>query len=56
MTRTVVRRRNSGQNTVEYLLIMVSLTMFFAGMYGFLSGQVKKLFEAAGTKILVSYQ
>lgn len=41
---------------VEYLLITVALTTFFAGLYGFLQGQTKRLFKIAGVKILTSYQ
>lgn len=46
----------SGQAAIEYLLITVSLVMFFSGMYGFLQGQVSRLFKAAGIVILTSYQ
>jgi len=49
-------KEKRGQSTVEYLLTTMALVTFFAGMYGFLQGQVKRLFVLAGTKILVSYK
>jgi Flp pilus assembly pilin Flp len=48
-------RAARGQTAVEYLLTTVTLVMVFASMYGFLQGQVKKLYQAAGVKILTSY-
>ena len=45
-----------GQAVIEYLLTTVALVTVFAGMYGFLQGQVRRLFLLAGTKILTSYQ
>jgi hypothetical protein len=44
-----------GQAAVEYLLTTMVLVTCFAGMYGFMQGQLKKLFIAAGTKILGTY-
>jgi hypothetical protein len=44
-----------GQTAVEYLLTTVMLVTVFAGMYGFLQGQLKRLFILAGTKILMTY-
>lgn len=40
---------------VEYLLTTVTLVTVFAGMYGFLQGQLRRLFIIAGTKILTPY-
>ena len=48
-------RRERGQATVEYLLMMLSLVVVMASMYGFLQGQVRKLFTAAAVKILRVY-
>jgi Flp pilus assembly pilin Flp len=50
-----VLRARRGQTTVEYLMTTVTLVMVFASMYGFLHGQLKKMFEAAGVRILTSY-
>jgi hypothetical protein len=44
-----------GQTAVEYLLTTVMLVSIFAGLYGFLQGQLKQLFILAGTKILTTY-
>jgi len=44
-----------GQTAVEYLLTTVTLVTFFAGMYGFLQGQLRSLFKLAGIKILTPY-
>jgi Flp pilus assembly pilin Flp len=44
-----------GQTAVEYLLTTVALATVFAGMFGFLQGQLKKLFTIAGVKILSTY-
>jgi hypothetical protein len=41
-----------GQTVVEYLLTTLTLVTVFAGMYGFLQGQLKILFTAAGMTIL----
>lgn len=49
------RRRSRGQTTVEYLLTTLILVTFFASMYGFMQGQLKRLFIAAAIKILTSY-
>jgi hypothetical protein len=49
-------RRSRGQAAIEYLMTTVALTVFFAGLYGFLQGQVRRLFVLAGTKILTSYR
>ena len=51
--RALLGRR--GQTVVEYLLTTVTLVTVFAGMYGFLQGQLKRLFEIAGVKILTPY-
>lgn len=53
-TRRVGARR--GQAAIEYLMTTVALVTLFTGMYGFLQGQVRRLFVLAGTKILTSYQ
>jgi Flp pilus assembly pilin Flp len=45
----------SGQTAVEYMLATLALTIAFAGMYGFMQGQLKKLFTAAAVKILTAY-
>ena len=52
--RRIVRGRD-GQTAVEYLLTTVALVTVFAGMYGFLQGQLKILFTIAGVKILSTY-
>jgi len=44
-----------GQTAVEYLLTTVTLVTVFAGMYGFLQGQLRTLFRIAGLKILSPY-
>ena len=52
-----------GQTVVEYLLTTLTLTVVFAGMYGFLQGQgqcpnatgLKGLFCKAGMLILKPY-
>ena len=44
-----------GQTVVEYLLTTLTLVTVFAGMYGFLQGQLKILFKIAGMKILTPY-
>ena len=49
------RRRKAGQTAVEYLLTTLTLVTVFAGMYGYLQTSTKKLFTAAGVKILTSY-
>lgn len=41
---------------MEYLLTTLTLVTIFAAMYGFLNGQLKKLFQQAGMAILTSYQ
>jgi len=51
--RTLIGKR--GQTVVEYLLTTVTLVTVFAGMYGFLQGQLKNLFKLAGVKILMPY-
>jgi len=56
-TRSLSRiiRGKRGQTAVEYLLTTVTLVTVFAGMYGFLQGQLKMLFLRAGIKILTPY-
>ncbi|MFI5349762.1 MAG: hypothetical protein ACHQ2Z_09475 [Elusimicrobiota bacterium] len=44
-----------GQTVVEYLLTTLTLVTVFAGMYGFLQGQLKVLFKVAGMLILTPY-
>ena len=51
--RTLLGKK--GQTTVEYLLTTLTLVTLFAGMYGFLQGQLKTLFRIAGIKILMPY-
>ncbi|MBI4371285.1 MAG: hypothetical protein HY552_03190 [Elusimicrobia bacterium] len=51
--RIVLNRR--GQTVVEYLLTTLTLVTVFAGLYGFLQGQLRGLFRAAGIKILTAY-
>lgn len=53
--RAISRRRSRGQSTVEYLLTTMALVTCFAGMYGFIQGQMKILFRTAAIKILTSY-
>lgn len=48
-------RGKSGQTVVEYLLTTLTLVTVFAGMYGFLQGQLRMLFRIAGIKILTPY-
>lgn len=58
MRRPLFRRiikGKRGQTAVEYLLTTVALATVFAGMFGFLQGQLKKLFTIAGVKILSTY-
>lgn len=52
--RRIVKGKG-GQTAIEYLLTTVALVTVFAGMYGFLQGQLKKLFTIAGVKILSTY-
>ena len=40
---------------MEYFLTTVTLVTVFAGMYGFLQGQLRNLFKLAGVKILTPY-
>lgn len=40
---------------VEYLLTTMTLVTLFAGMYGFMQGQLRRLFIQAGMKILRAY-
>ena len=49
------RKGRSGQAAVEYLLMMMALVVCFASMYGFLQGQVKRLFMGAAVMILRVY-
>ncbi len=51
----ILRRKERGQSTVEYLLISMALVLFFAAMFRFLQGQLATLFKSAGIKILTSY-
>ena len=44
-----------GQTVIEYLLTTAMLVTVFAGMYGFLQGQLRVLFRIAGIKILTPY-
>ncbi|MFI5360660.1 MAG: hypothetical protein ACHQ49_01720 [Elusimicrobiota bacterium] len=48
-------RGKGGQTVVEYLLTTLTLVTVFAGMYGFLQGQLKVIFKAAGMVILTPY-
>lgn len=48
-------RGRRGQTAIEYLLTTVTLVTVFAGMYGFLQGQLRILFRIAGIKILSPY-
>ena len=45
-----------GQAAVEYLLSTMALLVVFTTMYGFMQGQTKKLFTAAGVSILTAYK
>ena len=49
------RRSQRGQSTVEYLLMMMALVTCFSGMYGFLQGELKKMYKLAAIAILRSY-
>ncbi len=53
LRRLLIGKR--GQTAVEYLLTTVTLVTVFAGMYGFLQGQLKGLFKIAGMRILTPY-
>lgn len=53
LRRTLIGKK--GQTVVEYLLTTVTLVTVFAGMYGFLQGQLRNLFKLAGVKILTPY-
>ena len=44
-----------GQTAVEYLLTTVALAVAFSGFFAILQGGLKKLFIAAGMKILTPY-
>ena len=48
-------RGKRGQAAIEYLLTTVTLVAAFAGLFGFLQGQLKTLFRMAGIKILTPY-
>jgi hypothetical protein len=56
MKSTFRLKNRRGQSAVEYLLTTMALVTLFAGMYGFLQGQIRVLFKAAGVKILTSYR
>lgn len=45
-----------GQAAIEYLLTTMALLVVFTTMYGFMQGQTKKLFQAAGISILTAYK
>lgn len=47
--------KEKGQTVVEYLLTTLTLVTLFASMYGFLQGELRKLFVMAGYKILTAY-
>jgi hypothetical protein len=58
MSEAFLRRTllgKGGQTVVEYLLTTVTLVTVFAAMYGFLQGQLRRLFIIAGVKILKTY-
>lgn len=58
MSKAFLRRTllgKGGQTVVEYLLTTVTLVTIFAAMYGFLQGQLRRLFIIAGVKILKTY-
>lgn len=58
MSKAFLRRTlygKAGQAAVEYLLTTVTLVTIFAALYGFLQGQLKRLFIIAGVKILRTY-
>lgn len=44
-----------GQAAVEYLLTTLVLVTAFSGLYGFMQGQLKRLFTGAAIRILTSY-
>ena len=54
--RKIIFQRSFGQTTVEYLLTTLALVTVFASMYGFMQGQLRKLFTKAGIAILTSYR
>lgn len=49
-------RKASGQTVVEYLMTTLALVTVFASLYGFMQGQLRKLFIKAGMAILTSYR
>jgi hypothetical protein len=56
MRKRIFRRLligKGGQTVVESLLTTLTLVTVFAGMYGFLQGQLKVLFKAFGMIILI---
>lgn len=53
MRRNPVGER--GQSLIEYMFATLGLLMLFSGMYGFMQGQLKKLFTAAARVILRAY-
>jgi Flp pilus assembly pilin Flp len=58
MKKSSLRRKakgSRGQTAIEYLLTTLTLVTVFAGMFGFLQGQLRNLFRIAGTKILTPY-
>ncbi len=48
-------RQRPGQAAVEYILTTMVLVTCFAAMYGFIQGELKKLFIRAGIVILKTY-
>jgi Flp pilus assembly pilin Flp len=55
MRKRFFRRRERGQAAVEYLMMTVALVTCFAGLYAFMQGQVKSLFQQAAIMILRAY-
>ena len=53
--KRAVRGRSRAQAAVEYILTTMVLVTCFAAMYGFMQGELKKLFILAGQKILATY-
>ena len=53
--KAMSRTARAGQAAVEYILTTMVLVTCFAAMYGFMQGQLRKLFIIAGRKILATY-
>jgi len=48
--------RKKGQTTIEYLLIMIGLLLFFVAMYRFLQWYLARDFQSGGVIVLRMYK